>query len=286
MHFGASTVLWTAQPGRASLPALAQCAAAAGADWIELPLYGDTLVLDADATAVLLREHSLGLSVCTALGLHEDIASADPAARATGEASLNVCVVQAARMGARLIVGSFRCDDLATHVADDAERQRALDRQCAVLRRVAARAADAGLVLAIEPINRYESCHVNTIAQALALTQRVDHAALGVMIDTFHAHMEEVSIAAAVRAAGAKLLHVHANESHRGIPGQGAIDWQAVRNALRDIGYDGALVIETFDFHVPEVAVGGRMWRALGTSGSSGDDIARQGLAFLRRALS
>lgn len=286
MRFGASTVLWTAQPDRTSLPALAKRAAAAGADWIELPLYGDTLVLDADATASVLRALSLGLSVCTALGPHEDIASADAAARATGEVSLDVCVAQAARMGARLIVGSFRCDDLATRAVDEAERQRALDRQCAVLRRVAARAVDAGLVLAIEPINRYESCHVNTIEQALALTQRVDHPGLGVMIDTFHAHMEEVSIAAAVRAAGPKLLHVHANESHRGIPGQGAIDWKAVRDALRDIGFDGALVIETFDLHVPEVAVGGRMWRAMGTSGSSGDDIARQGLTFLRRTLS
>jgi D-psicose/D-tagatose/L-ribulose 3-epimerase len=285
MHFGASTVLWTAQPDPARLPALVRRAAAAGADWIELPLYGDSLVLDADDTAALLRGHSLGLSVCTALGLHEDIASADAAVRATGEASLNVCVAQAARMGARLIVGSFRCDDLATRPADESGRQRALDHQSAVLRRVAARAADAGLMLAIEPINRYESCHVNTIEQALALTRRVDHPALGVMMDTFHAHLEEVSIAAAVRAAGAKLLHVHANESHRGIPGQGAIDWQAVRDALRGIGFDGALVIETFDVHMPEQAVGGRMWRALGTSGSSGDDIAQQGLAFLRRAL-
>ena len=89
-------------------------------------------------------------------------------------------------------------------------------------------------------------------------------------------------MANALRAAGPRLMHLHANESHRGIPGRGALDWIAVRNALRDINYTGALVIETFDSTVPDVAVPGRMWRPLAPSA---DALAREGIGFLRTTM-
>jgi D-psicose/D-tagatose/L-ribulose 3-epimerase len=155
------------------------------------------------------------------------------------------------------------------------ERRRAAD----LLAEVAPLAQQAGVTLAIEPLNRFE-CHLcNTLQAAVELARQVDHPAIGVMVDTFHANIEEKSTPAAIRAAGRHLVHVHISESDRSTPGSGHIDFTSIMRALGDIGYDGDLVVEAFGRAVPELAAATRVWR---DTFDSEEQLARDALRVLR----
>jgi D-psicose/D-tagatose/L-ribulose 3-epimerase len=102
------------------------------------------------------------------------------------------------------------------------------------------------------------------------------------MLDTFHMNIEEPSMGDAIRRAGSRLRHLHASENDRGTPGDGHILWAEVAAALRDIGYAGPVVIETFTDKVTSIARAAAIWRSLAPSG---DYLAQQGLVFLRHLL-
>ncbi len=86
----------------------------------------------------------------------------------------------------------------------------------------------------------------------------------------------------AVRTAGDLLAHVHASESNRGTPGAGLAAWDDLAAGLREIGYDGPIVIETFTPEVKEIARAAAIWRPLAPSQ---DSLAQNGLHFLKRLL-
>jgi D-psicose/D-tagatose/L-ribulose 3-epimerase len=103
------------------------------------------------------------------------------------------------------------------------------------------------------------------------------------MLDTFHMNIEEKSLGDAVRAVGPRLRHVHACENDRGAPGTGNVTWEALAAALRDIQYDGPVVIESFTAKVKSIARAAAIWRALAPSQ---DALAADGLKFLKQLLS
>jgi D-psicose/D-tagatose/L-ribulose 3-epimerase len=109
----------------------------------------------------------------------------------------------------------------------------------------------------------------------------VNHPNVGILFDTFHAHIEEKDQGEAIRSAGRHLKHVHACENDRGTPGSGQVNWSVVFAALRDINYQGALVIESFGYAIKELAAAACIWRDLAASPA---DIAWDGVAFLRKA--
>ena len=113
----------------------------------------------------------------------------------------------------------------------------------------------------------------------MALVEAVGSQHLGLHLDTFHLHLEERDSAAAIRAAGDRLFHFHACENDRGVPGRGQVRWPEVADALREVGYNGAVVIESFTPEVKSIARAVCIWRALA---SSQDELAREGLAFLK----
>ena len=85
------------------------------------------------------------------------------------------------------------------------ERERDLERLVAALGPLAAYAADAGVRLGLEPLNRFETSFVNIAEQAIEIIDRVDSPGLGVLLDTFHMNLEEKSIGDAIRATGSRL---------------------------------------------------------------------------------
>ena len=101
----------------------------------------------------------------------------------------------------------------------------------------------AGSVL-LEPLNRYESCYLNSVDDNLRVLEEVAHPNAGLLPDTFHMSIEERSIPDALRRAGDQVRHVHLGDNNRLLPGDGALDWPAIFQALRDIGYDGAVNLE------------------------------------------
>jgi D-psicose/D-tagatose/L-ribulose 3-epimerase len=104
------------------------------------------------------------------------------------------------------------------------------------------------MTLSIEPVNRSETFFLCTAADAKAFCEAVNHPRVGITIDTFHANIEEKNLAGAVRTADSLLKHVHASENDRGLLGSGHVDFLGIVAALRQIQYDGYLMIEGFAF--------------------------------------
>ena len=95
-------------------------------------------------------------------------------------------------------------------------------------------------------------------------------------------NIEEKDIGAAIRAGRGPVLHFHACENDRGAPGSGHVDWDEVLAALEEIGYDGMVVIESFTPEIQEIARAVSTWRPVA---ECGDDLARDGLTFLKQAV-
>jgi len=132
----------------------------------------------------------------------------------------------------------------------------------------------------IEPLNRFETYFLNQISQCKQLVKKIDHPRIKIQLDTFHANIEEKSIEDAIKEAGELLYHIQIGENDRGTPGTGSTRWDGIANAIKEIGYDRWLVIETF----PPWYEGVRacVWRPLAPYQ---DEIARGGLQLLRRLL-
>ncbi|NCO34241.1 MAG: hypothetical protein AUJ92_13470 [Armatimonadetes bacterium CG2_30_59_28] len=105
-------------------------------------------------------------------------------------------------------------------------------------------ARERGVVLVLEPVNRYESEYMNTVDHAARVCDLVGHPNIGMTFDFYHAQMEELNPAAAIRNAGKWLRLVHVAENTRVEPGPGLLDFRPGFRALRDIGYSGCIEME------------------------------------------
>jgi D-psicose/D-tagatose/L-ribulose 3-epimerase len=101
----------------------------------------------------------------------------------------------------------------------------------------------AGVVMAIEPLNRFETHFITRGEQALALADAVAPD-VGVCLDCFHMNIEEVDLLETIRTIGPRLNDFHLADNNRMACGMGSLDWPAIVGALRDINYDGALTVE------------------------------------------
>jgi D-psicose/D-tagatose/L-ribulose 3-epimerase len=107
-------------------------------------------------------------------------------------------------------------------------------------------AAEKGVMLQLEPINKSETAFLNSMEECLAFIEALgDPASLGILYDTHHSYLEDASMPAAIRAAKGKITNVHLSDSHRGLPGEGAIDFHAIIKTLMELGYTGAIALET-----------------------------------------
>ncbi|MBE3580072.1 MAG: sugar phosphate isomerase/epimerase [Thermoanaerobacteraceae bacterium] len=134
-----------------------------------------------------------------------------------------------------------------------------------------------GVVLAIEPINRYETFLVNTCEQGLRMIKEIGSSAVKLHLDVFHMNIEEKDIAQAIRAAKGMLVNLHVADSNRTAVGEGHIDFKAVLQALLDIGYEGMLSLEPLP-PVPDPYMAARMKRFM----HLWDDYARISIERLK----
>jgi D-psicose/D-tagatose/L-ribulose 3-epimerase len=137
-------------------------------------------------------------------------------------------------------------------------------------------------LICLEPLNRFETDFINTCEQALKMVEDVGSPALKLLLDTFHMNIEEKSSAAAIRKAGRHLGHVHGCGSDRGTPGNDHIDWKSIARALKDIGYNDDVVIESFTPDVKVIARAAAIWRRIEPTR---EEIAVKGVKFLRKTL-
>jgi D-psicose/D-tagatose/L-ribulose 3-epimerase len=138
-----------------------------------------------------------------------------------------------------------------------------IERLCDFHRSAGDLAAERGIVIAVEAMNRFEAHCLNTMEQLVAYLDRVGHPAITGMFDTFHANIEERDPAAAITRSLRRIAHVHVSENDRGTPGRGHVQWGEIFAALKRGGYDGWLTIEAFGRASPEFAAKTRVWREL-----------------------
>ena len=207
----------------------------------------------------------LRLTLATALAPETDVSSESHAIRVAGTRQLVDDIRMARGMGALAVGGILT--GVGKHLPPDAEhtREAAVSRATDALHEAANAAQAEGVALCLEVVNRFESPLINTCAQALAVVEAVGNPWLGVHLDTFHMNIEEADPAAAIRLAGARLLHFHACENNRSLPGHGHIDWAAVFAALQDIRYGGPIVMEAMAGPVGSFAGRLNIWRTYHT---------------------
>ncbi|MHA1723662.1 MAG: sugar phosphate isomerase/epimerase family protein [Promethearchaeota archaeon] len=105
------------------------------------------------------------------------------------------------------------------------------------------------ILLALEPLNRYENMFLRNCYQAKMLVNEIHHPRVKMMLDMFHSNIEEDNCAEAIYSANKDLIHCHVADSNRKSPGRGQINWFEIFRALRDIEYDGAIVGEFLPPH-------------------------------------
>jgi len=150
------------------------------------------------------------------------------------------------------------------------------------LKTVTRHAESLGKLVCLEPLNRFETDFINTFEQGLKMIHDVGSPALKLHLDTFHANIEEKHQDAAIRKAGKHLGHIHACGVDRGTPGNDHIDWQKIAAALKAIGYQGDISIESVTLDVPRIARSAAIWRRME---KTRDEIAVKGLNFLKKTL-
>ena len=230
----------------------------------------------------------LGVLACGVFGPGRNLASADADERRATAEYVRDLIDAAATLAPTLgsltpVVGGPIYGAVGKEPAPDRDtRQRERDRAAAELRPLAAYAGERGVRLALELLNRFETDLLNVVEQGLAMVEAVGTPNVGLHLDTFHMHLEERDSAAAIRRAGERLYHFHACENDRGVPGRGQVRWPEVAAALRDTGYQSAVVIESFTPEVTSIARAVCIWRDIAPSQ---DAIAAEGLAFLRNLL-
>lgn len=136
------------------------------------------------------------------------------------------------------------------------------------------------MIIAVEPVNRFETHFLNVAQDAVKYCKDVGTGNLKVLLDSFHMIREEQNFTGAVEICGKEYLgYVHACENNRGIPGTGLVPWEELFAALRKIGYNGPLVIESFDPSFVELNRLCAIWRKFA---ETGEELALEGLRNLK----
>lgn len=277
MIFGIHSLLFNETFIEKDLPLLDKCKQL-GFDAVEIIPFDP---VNFPAAKVRQAAADLGLVINLGYGMPAEYntISPDPAVRRAGIDFSKHLVDLSVQAGARVFGGMIYCGwgYLTGRMRTEQEWQWAVDGYREVAQH--ALAADPNLVLGIEPVNRFESHLINIAADACRFISDVGLPNIKVHLDTFHMIREEDDIVGAVRATGSNIGYIHACESQRGIPGRGLVPWAPFFEALREVGYDGCVTIESFDPDMEKIAKLCCIWRKLA---DSPEQLASEGLAFLR----
>lgn len=238
------------------------------------------------------KAHKIRLTVGYGPAPENNIASADPKVREHALEFYKDLFERMEKIGATLIGGAiYSCwpIDYSKPVDKKGDWERGVE-GIAKLGRIG---ADHGIeTIGMEVLNRFENHVLNTAREGRQFVESVRQLEskavnVKVMLDTFHMNIEEQSIGNAIRTAGNLLGHFHTGECNRMVPGQGRTPWREIHDALEDVGYDGAVVMEPFVIPGGTVGRDIRIWRDLveDTSEEALDQAAESALRFQRYML-
>ena len=280
MRFGINTFLFTSPFTNESTRLFADFSAW-GFDTVEIALEDPAHI---NATFVKAELDRYGLAcgaVCAAMGPNRDLRGT-PEQQQEALGYLRGLLDAMVLLDCPTLVGPLYSSVGRADAVPEAEYEAQWQTVVGHLADLSKYAQDRQRYLAIEPLNRFETDFINTVGQGLRMLEAVNNPALKLHLDTFHMNIEEKNQAAAIRLAGQHLGHFHACGSDRGTPGGDHIDWPGISAALKQVGYDQEVVIESFTKDVKVIARAAAIWRQIEPSQ---EDIAINGLKFLKAAL-
>ena len=270
---GVHAFVWTADWTNENAARAIALTAETGFDVIELSSM-DLGRIDTGFTRREIERAGLGATMSFGLDWSQDISSDDPDKVRAGEAQLMRGLSVARDVGATHMCGILfsAFGKYATPPTPDG-----IARSVEVVRRVGEHAAQSGIVLGMEVVNRYETNILNTAAQGVAYCKRVGLDNVRVHLDCYHMNIEEADIAAAIVETGEYLGYFHTGDSHRGYLGSGSIDFSRVFRALAASGYAGPITFESFSSAVVGQPLEGILgvWRNLWDDGRDLAEHAR-----------
>lgn len=243
VKLGLNTWLWACTFGKEHLFCI-DTANKLGAEAIDFSV-NDPFYFPVEEAAEKLKNYNMEVVVTTAMSPEYNAISPDPKVRAAALEFMKKLLDVASKLGAK-VVGGVNYVGSGYHTGK-ARTQQEIDWDVEYLQAAAEYAAPYGIDIALEPVKRFETHFLNTAEQALDLIERTGAPNVKVHLDTFHMNIEEADIPSAVRMCGDKLAYMHLIDSNRGTPGMGHIPWVEVFKALKEIGYEGAGCIETFN---------------------------------------
>jgi len=277
MKFGINTLAWVSPFDSANLDVIYK-AAELGFDAIEIAVE-DVSLIDSAKIKDALKDTSLDCLVSGAFGPDRDIIHSDPAIRRNAKRYIEYCIDLAHDLESDLVSGpAYSSVGKARYIpAEQKKREWELCRDS--FKPLTRRAQERGVLIALEPLNRFETDFINLAEDAVRFAEEVGEPGLGVHLDTFHMNIEEKDIYDTIVATGKRIFHFHASENDRGTVGTGHIPWKRAAEALKQTGYDRYVVVETFVPGVKEIAKAASIWRLLE---KDQDTLARKSLHFLR----
>lgn len=252
-----------------------------GFQTVEIPIESPEHV-DAAKVKAAADKHGLAIgSICACMGPGRDFRGT-AAEQKTAMTYCKAIIDQAAAMGCPRIIGPIYSVVGKADAVEPAMQKKEFALVVKNLKVLAAYAAKKKVDLCIEPLNRFETDFLNTCDKGLQLLKAVGARNVKLHLDTFHMNIEEKNQAAAIRKAGKLLGHFHACGSDRGTPGNDHIDWKPIAKALKQIGYKGDVVIESFTTDVKVIARAAAIWRRIEPTTN---EIATKGIKFLKKIL-
>ena len=275
MKFGMNLLLWTDRLHDGLLPILEKIKKM-GYDGVEIPLFD--LSLDYAAWGKRFDDLGLARSAVTVRGAADNPISPDAKVRAAGVANTKRTLDCCQAAGCSTLVGPYHSaiGEFSGSGPTPDEWKWGVES----MQHVAEHAGNVGVKLGVEYLNRFEIYLLNSAADTARFCKEVSHPSCRMMYDTFHANIEEKNVGDAIRTAAPQLTHVHISENDRSTPGMGGIPWAATFDALKQVGYQGWLVVEAFGLALPAVVAATKIWRRMF---DSEEQLARDALAFMRR---
>lgn len=276
MRLGLDTWLWASTFGEQHLYCIEE-AKELGAQVIDFSI-NDPFTFPTEAAAALVKKTELEVVTSTALPSGCNPISADKGQRAAAQVFMKKLVDVTAQLGGKVTAGvNYTASGYLTgKPRTNDEIMRAAEH----LYTVAQYAKHKEIVVAVEPVKRFESHFLNTAQQALELLDIVNVSNLKVHLDTFHMNIEEASLSEAILSCGNRLAHMHLVDSNRGIPGMGHIAWLEIFQALKKIDFNGTACIETFNPQTIEETCA--MTYLTRQFAKTPQELATRGLTYLR----
>ncbi|MBO0935035.1 sugar phosphate isomerase/epimerase [Fibrella sp. HMF5335] len=255
-----------------------------GFDFVEMPVGGTD---DRAADLVKYRrigqqaaELGLGVQTCSLLPPDLTLLSPDATVRQAGVNYLKHVVDCSAAAGSSILMGPIYAG-FKTFTGKPATPDE-WAWSVAGMREVAEYAQTQHVRLAIESLNRFETYLLTCADDVCRYIEAVDHPNCRAAFDTFHANMEEKSVANAIHTLAPYLIHVQFSENDRSTPGSGQIDFKNVFSVLQEVGYNGPIAIEAFGLHPPDLAAATHIFRPMF---ESPEQLARDGYRYLTKLL-